>query len=48
MALARSDCRQKLVETLKIVAESEGEREYQALVKRWIEERLRQETSASR
>jgi hypothetical protein len=36
-----------LVETLKIVAESEGEREYQAMVKRWIEERLRQEMSAS-
>ena len=38
----------KLVETLKMVAESEGEREYQAMVKRWIEERLRQETSSSR
>ena len=38
----------ELVETLKMVAESEGEPEYQALVKRWIEERLRQETSASR
>ena len=38
----------ELVETLKMVAESEGEREYQAMVKRWIEERLRQETSSSR
>jgi hypothetical protein len=38
----------KLVETLKMVAESEGEHEYQAMVKRWIEERLRQETSSSR
>jgi hypothetical protein len=38
----------ELVETLKMVAESEGEPEYQAIVKRWIEERLRQEPSASR
>ena len=38
----------KLVETLKMVAESEGEPEYQAMVRRWIEERLRQKTSASR
>jgi hypothetical protein len=38
----------ELVETLKMVAESEGEPEYQALVKRWIEERLRKETSATR
>ena len=35
-----------LVQTLKIVAESEGEAEYQAMVRRWIEERLEQETSA--
>ena len=38
----------ELVETLKIVAESEGEPEYQAMVRRWIEERLRQETSTAR
>ena len=38
----------ELVETLRMVAESEGEREYQAMVKRWIEERLRQETSSLR
>lgn len=37
----------KLVETLKIVAESEGEPEYQAMVRRWIEERLQQETSSA-
>ena len=37
----------ELVETLKIMAESEGEPEYQAMVRRWIEERLRQETSAA-
>jgi len=37
-----------LVEALKMLAKSGGEREYQAMVKRWIEERLRQETSASR
>ena len=36
----------ELVETLKMVAESEGEPEYQAMVRRWIEERLQQETSA--
>ena len=34
---------QQLVDTLKIVAESEGEPEYQAMVRRWIEERLQQE-----
>lgn len=33
----------ELIETLKTVAESEGETEYQAMVKRWIEERLQQE-----
>src|SRR5207249_2154313 len=37
----------ELVESLKMVAESEGEPEYQAMVRRWIEERLRQETSAA-
>ena len=38
----------QLVQTLKTVAESEGEAEYQAMVRRWIEERLKQETSAQR
>ena len=38
----------KLVENLKTLAESEGEPEYQTMVKRWIEERLRQETSNAR
>ena len=38
----------ELVETLKMVAESEGEPEYQPMVKRWIEERLRKERPASR
>jgi len=38
----------QLVQTLKIVAESEGEPEYQTMVRRWIEERLQQETSARR
>lgn len=38
----------KLVENLKTLAESEGEPEYQTMVKRWIEERLRQETSSAR
>ncbi len=33
----------KLVEAVKMVAESEGEPRYQVLVRRWIEERLRQE-----
>ena len=36
----------KLVENLQTMAESEGEPEYQAMVRRWIEERLQQETSA--
>lgn len=36
-----------LVQTLKMLAESEGEPEYQAMVRRWIEERLEQETSAA-
>lgn len=38
----------KLVENLKTLAESEGEPEYQKMVKRWIEERLQQETSTAR
>src|SRR5437867_1705912 len=38
----------KLVENLKTLAESEGEPEYQTMVKRWIEERLQQETSTAR
>jgi hypothetical protein len=38
----------KLVENLKALAESEGEREYQTMVKRWIEERLQKETSTAR
>ena len=33
----------EMVETLKVVAESEGERGYQTLVSKWIEERLHQE-----
>lgn len=33
----------ELVATLKMVAESEGEPEYQAMVRRWIEERLQRE-----
>ncbi len=37
---------QQLVRTLKRVAESEGELEYQTMVRRWIEERLQQKTSA--
>ena len=32
-----------LVETLKMMAELEGEPQYQTLVRRWIEERLQQE-----
>lgn len=35
----------RLVENLKTLAESEGETEYQAMVRRWIEERLKMETS---
>jgi len=35
----------QLVKALKIVAESEGESGYQAMVRRWIEERLQQKTS---
>jgi hypothetical protein len=32
----------RLVKRLKTVAESEGEPEYQAMVQRWVEERLQQ------
>ena len=35
----------QLVKALKIVAESEGESGYQAMVRRWIEERLQQKIS---
>jgi predicted DNA binding CopG/RHH family protein len=34
----------ELVEALKVVAELEGEREYQTMVRKWINERLQQET----
>ncbi|HBB87530.1 MAG: hypothetical protein QOF62_3027 [Pyrinomonadaceae bacterium] len=37
-----------LVETLKTVAENEGEPEYKTMVKRWVEERLRHETKLVR
>jgi hypothetical protein len=33
-----------LVEALKVVAELEGEREYQTMVRKWINERLQPET----
>jgi|SRR5262245_44653033 len=33
----------QLIETLKTMAELEGEPKYQTMVKRWIEERLQQE-----
>ncbi|MEK6303641.1 MAG: hypothetical protein AABO41_23295 [Acidobacteriota bacterium] len=33
----------EMVETLKVIAESEGERGYQTMVRRWIEQRLHQE-----
>ena len=36
----------KLVQRLQSLAESEGEPEYQTMVRRWIEERLQQERSA--
>lgn len=36
----------KLVENLKDVAKSKGEPEYQVLVRKWIEERLQQESRA--
>jgi hypothetical protein len=32
----------RMVKTLKAVAESEGERGYETMVKKWIEERLHQ------
>ena len=34
---------EELVKTLKTFAKSAGERKYQTMVRRWIEERLRQE-----
>lgn len=34
----------RLVQTLKTVAETEGEPQYESMVRRWVEERLRQET----
>lgn len=34
----------RLVKKLKTVAESEGEPEYQAMVQRWVKERLQQAT----
>ena len=37
----------KLIENLKMLAESEGEPEYQTMVRRWIEERLQRETSTA-
>ena len=37
----------KLIERLKITAQSAGEVEYQTMVQRWIEERLRQEIAAA-
>ncbi|MDQ2855475.1 MAG: hypothetical protein M3R68_04045 [Acidobacteriota bacterium] len=38
----------RLVERLKVVAENEGEPEYQAMVRKWVEERLRQEAKPTR
>jgi len=38
---------EKLIETLKTFAESAGERQYQTMVKRWIEERLRHEVKTA-
>jgi hypothetical protein len=38
----------RLVEKLKTVAKCEGEPEYQTMVKRWVEERLQQETKSLR
>ncbi len=35
----------QMVWTLKAVAESEGERGYKAMFRKWIEERLHQEAS---
>jgi hypothetical protein len=36
----------RLVEKLRTVAEQKGKSEYETMVKRWIEERLRQEVGA--
>jgi len=36
----------RLVKKLKSVAQRKGQREYQTLVKDWIEERLKQEVDA--
>lgn len=33
----------EMVETLKVMAESEGERGYQTMVRKWIEQRMHQE-----
>ena len=38
----------KLVQTLQLLAESEGEPEYQSMARRWIEERLQEERSSLR
>jgi signal transduction histidine kinase len=35
----------RMVQSLKAVAESEGESGYEGMVKKWIKERLRQEVS---
>ena len=35
----------RLVESLKVMAKSEGEPEYQSMVRRWIEERLQRDTA---
>jgi len=37
----------RLVKRLQKVAKSSGETEYQAMVRKWIEERLKQEISAA-
>ena len=37
----------ELIESLKQRAKSAGEPEFQAMVKRWLEERLQQETAAA-
>jgi hypothetical protein len=36
----------RLIQALKTVAESKGEAKYQAMVRKWIEERLQQEAKA--
>jgi hypothetical protein len=38
----------RMVETLKVVAETAGEKGYETLVRRWVDERLRQETRSAR